>query len=181
MIDPEREGIIHRAWRRQERIAVLRRRRAIAELRRQIDFQTMWADPRRRATYDQRRRLFYQHRPHLYEPVPKALGRRELLASLATLLTTPVLAQAPNSFSTSWEAQNRAELPYPRRLTQPSHASMSGISASLLILTGGGGDDDVPIQAAINHAASIGGAMVYLGPGSILLTGSQAINSPALS
>ena len=39
----------------------------------------------------------------------------------------------------------------------------------------------MPIQAAIDHAASIGGATVYLGPGPISLTGSQGIDSPALS
>ena len=97
MIDPEQEGIFHRARLRRDRIAVLRRRRAIAELQRQIDFETMWADPRRRAAFDQRRRAFYQHRPHLFEPVAKMVGRRALLASLGTLLATPVLAQAPNS------------------------------------------------------------------------------------
>ena len=39
----------------------------------------------------------------------------------------------------------------------------------------------MPIQAAIDHAASIGGATVYLGPGPISLTASQGIDSPALS
>ena len=98
MIDPEQEWIFHHARLRRERIAVRRRLRAIAELQRQIDFETMWADPRRRAVHDHRRRLFYQHRPHLYEPVPKTIGRRELLASLGTLLATPTLAQVPDSF-----------------------------------------------------------------------------------
>jgi hypothetical protein len=45
----------------------------------------------------------------------------------------------------------------------------------------GGSDDAVPIQAAIAYAASIGGATVYLGPGPISFTGSQGIDSPALS
>jgi hypothetical protein len=84
MIDPEQDAVIQRAWLRCKRVAVLRRRRAIAELRRQIDFATMWADPRRRAAFDRRRRVFYQHRPHLYEPAPKTIGRRALLARLGT-------------------------------------------------------------------------------------------------
>src|SRR3974377_2297837 len=49
MIDPEQESILHLARLRRERIAVLRRRRGIAELRRQIGFETRWAD-----TYRQR-------------------------------------------------------------------------------------------------------------------------------
>ena len=111
MIDPEQERIFHRARLRRERIAILRRRRAIAELRRQIDFETMWADPRRRAAYDHRRRIFYQHRPQLYEPVPKSIGRRALLASLGTLLATPVLAQAPYSLrpNASHQGTSRSE------------------------------------------------------------------------
>jgi len=39
----------------------------------------------------------------------------------------------------------------------------------------------VPIQAAINHAASIGSVTVCLGPGPISLTGSQGAENPALS
>jgi hypothetical protein len=75
----------------------MRRRRAIAEFRRQIDFEMMWADPCRWAAYDRLRRIFYQHRPDLYEPVPKTIGRRALLVSLGTLLATPVLAEAPDT------------------------------------------------------------------------------------
>jgi hypothetical protein len=93
MITPELEAIHQRARLRQERIAALRRRRVIAELQRQIDFEIMWADPRRRAAYDDDRRSFYHHRPHLHEPIPKMIGRRALLGSLSTLLATPVLAQ----------------------------------------------------------------------------------------
>jgi hypothetical protein len=96
MIDPEQDRILHRARLRRERIAILRRRRAIDELHRQIDFGRMWADPRRRAAFDHQRRLFYQRRPQLYEPIPKMIGRRALLASLGALLATPGLAQAPH-------------------------------------------------------------------------------------
>src|SRR6516225_1207924 len=96
MIDPEQEAVIHRAWLRSKRVAILRCRRVIAELRWQIDFEMMWADRRRRAAFDRQRRLFYQRRPYLYEPVPKTIGRRALLGSLATLLAKPVLARAPH-------------------------------------------------------------------------------------
>jgi hypothetical protein len=177
MIDPEREGIIHRAWLRRERIAVLRRRRAIAELGRQIDFETIWADPRQRAAYDCRRRTFYQHRPHLYEPVPKPIGRRELLASLGTLLAIPVRAEAPdlsrpnqshNPVTTDRADQTGARVDV-RNFGTDTHPYRSG------------SDDAVPIQAAINHAASIGGATVHLGPGPISFTGSQGVERPALS
>jgi hypothetical protein len=177
MIDPEREGIIHRARLRQERIAVLRRRRAIAELGRQINFETMWADPGQRAAYDWRRRTFYQHRPHLYEPVPKPIGRRELFASLGTLLATPALAQAPDLLP-----PNQSH----KRVTTDT-ADQTGARVDVRNFGTdthpyrGGSDDAVPIQAAINYAVSIGGAMVYLGPGPISLTGSQGSERPAVS
>ena len=183
MIDPEREGILHRARLRRERIAVLRRRRAIAELRRQIDFETMWADPRRRAAYDHRRRVFSQHRLHLYEPVPKTIGRRELLVSLGALLATPVLAQVPDSIRPN--ASHRGA-----KSPGTSGAKAADEIGSRVDVRDfgtaahpyrGGSDDAVPIQAAINHAASIGGATVYLGPGPISFAGSQGIESPALS
>jgi hypothetical protein len=177
MIDPEQEAVIHRAWLLRKRIAVLRHRRAIADLRRQADFETMWADPRGRDAYDHRRRIFFQHRPHLYEPVPKTVGRRALLASLGTLLATPVLARAPDSLHPN-ESDKRVKTDGTnktgsrvdvRNFTTAAHPYRSG------------SDDAVPIQAAINHAASIGGATVYLGPGPISLTGSQGIQRPALS
>jgi hypothetical protein len=183
MIDPEQESILRRARLRRDRIAVLRRRRAIAELRRQIDFETMWADPRRRAAYEHRRRVFYQHRLHLYEPVPKTIGRRELLVSLGTLLATPVLAQVPDSIRPN--ASHRGA-----KSPGTSGAKAADEIGSRVDVRDfgtaahpyrGGSDDAVPIQAAINHAASIGGATVYLGPGPIFLTGSQGIESPALS
>jgi len=177
MIDPERESILHLARLRRERIAVLRRRRAIAELQRQIDFETMWADPHRRVAYDQCRRLFYQHRPDLYEPVPKALGRRALLASLGTLLATPVLAQAPDSV--------RPNDPRKGARTKTADEIGSRVDVRNFGTTAhpyrGGSDDAVPIQAAIDYAASIGGATVHLGPGPISLSGSQGIDSPVLS
>src|SRR5258708_40208043 len=109
MIDPEQENSLHCAQLRRERIAFLRRRRAIAELLRQIDFETTWADPGERAAYDHRRRVFYQHRPHLYEPVPKPIGRRTLLASLGMMLATPALAQAPASSHPKASHKNRSE------------------------------------------------------------------------
>jgi hypothetical protein len=183
MIDPEQESILRRARLRRDRITVLRRRRAIAELRRQIDFETMWADPRRRAAYDHRRRVFYQHRFHLYEPVPKTIGRRELLVSLGTLLATPVLAQVPDSIRPN--ASHRGA-----KSPGTSGAKAAAEIGSRVDVRDfgtaahpyrGGSDDAVPIQAAINHAASIGGATVYLGPGPISITGSQGIDSPALS
>jgi hypothetical protein len=177
MMDHEQEGIFYRARLRRERIAVLRRRRAIGELRRQIDFETMWADPRARAVYDHRRRIFYQLRPHLYEPVPKMFGRRALLASIGTLLATPVLARAPNSL--------RPESPRQAAGIKAPDESRSFVDVRNFSTAGhpyrGGSDDAGPIQAAIDHAASIGGATVYLGPGPIVLTGSQGIDSPALS
>jgi hypothetical protein len=177
MIDPEQEWIFHHARLRRERIAVRRRLREIAELQRQIDFETMWADPCRRAVHDHRRRLFYQHRPHLYEPVPKMIGRRALLASLGTLMATPTLAQVPDSFR-----PNKSHKGAGARAADETGARVDvrnfGTDANPYR---GGSDDAVPIQAAINHAASIGGATVYLGPGPILLAGSQGIESPALS
>src|SRR5690242_1635406 len=97
MIDPEQERILQRARLLRERTAALRRRRAAAELWRQSEFEAMWADPRQRVAYDNWRRRFYQHRPLLYRPLPKMIGRRALLASLAALMTTPTLAQAPVS------------------------------------------------------------------------------------
>jgi hypothetical protein len=177
MIDAEREGILHLARLRRERIAVLRRRRAIAELRRQIDFETMWADPRRRMAFDHRRRVFYQHRPHLYEPVRKTIGRRALLASLGTLLATPVLAQAPDSVRPN-ASHKGARTKATDEIGSRVDVRNFGTAAHPYR---GGSDDAVPVQAAINHAASIGGAMVYLGPGPISLAGSQGIESPALS
>jgi hypothetical protein len=177
MIDAEREGILHLARLRRERIAVLRRRRAIAELRRQIDFETMWADPRRRMAFDHRRRVFYQHRPHLYEPVRKTIGRRALLASLGTLLATPVLAQAPDSVRPN-ASHKGARTKAADEIGSRVDVRNFGTAAHPYR---GGSDDAVPVQAAINHAASIGGAMVYLGPGPISLAGSQGIESPALS
>ena len=132
----------------------------------------MWADPRRRAAFDRRRRVFYQHRPHLYEPVPKTIGRRALLASLGILLAKPALASSPHSSD---------------KRDKPEAADSTGSSVDVRNFSTvanpyrSGGDDAVPIQAAINHAASIGGATVYLGPGPISLTGSQDTNSPALS
>jgi len=177
MIDPEREGILHLARLRRERIAVLRRRRAIAELRRQINFETMWADPYRRIAFDHRRRLFYQRRPHLYEPVRKTIGRRALLASLGTLLATPMLAQTPDSVRPN-DSHRGARTKAADGIGSRVDVRNFGTAAHPYR---GGSDDAVPIQAAINHAASIGGAMVYLGPGPISLTGSQGIESPALS
>jgi hypothetical protein len=183
MIDLEQESILHRVRLRRERTAILRRRRAIAEVKRQIDFETMWADPRRRAASDFWRRVFYQHRPHLYEPVPKTIGRRALVASLGMLLATPVLAQAPDFFGTN-DTHRRA------RLAGASGTKAAGEIGSRVDARNfstrahpyrSGSDDAVPIQAAVNHAASIGGATVYLGPGPISLTGSQGIDSPALS
>jgi hypothetical protein len=177
MMDPEREGIIHRALLRRERIAVLRRRRAIAELRRRIDFETMWADPRRHAAYDHWRRIFYQHRPHLYEPMPKTIGRRALIASLGTLLATPALSQVPDSIRPNAShkgARRKAANETGSRIDVRNFGTAADPYR-------GGSDDAVPIQAAINHAASIGGATVYLGPGPISLAGSQGAENPALS
>jgi hypothetical protein len=183
MIDPEQERIFHRARLRRERVAILRGRRAIAELRRQIDFEGMWSDPRRRAAYDHQRRIFYQHRPQLYEPVPKSIGRRALLASLGTLLATPVLAKAPYSLRPNASHQGTS----PLRTLETNSADELGSRVDVRNFSTvahpfrSGGDDAVPIQAAINYAASIGGATVYLGPGPISLTGSQGIDAPALA
>lgn len=179
MITPEQEAIYQRARSRRERIAVLRRRRVIAEFRRQIDFEIMRADPRRRAAYDDARRMFYRYRPHLYQPIPKIIGRRALLGSLSTLLATSALAQT-SDFLTPKSSQRGAGQSESRGTEFGSRVDVWNFS------TGdhpyrGGGDDAVPIQAAIDYAASIGGATVYLGPGPISLTGSQGSNSPALA
>ena len=183
MINPEQESISHRARLRRERIAVLRRRRAVTELRRQIDFAAMWADPCRRAAYDQRRRLFYQHRPELYQPVPSAIGRRALLASLGTLLAAPALAQTPD-FLRPNTSHKGARLPGVSR-SRAANEIGSRVDVRNFSTVAhpyrGGSDDAVPIQAAIAHAASLGGATVYLGPGPISFTGLQGIDMPALS
>jgi hypothetical protein len=178
MIDPEQESVLHRARLRRKRVAALRRRRAIAQLRGQIDFETMWADPRRRSAFDHWRRAFYQHRPHIYEAVPKMIGRRALLASLGTLLATPVLAEAPDLIRP--HASHRGAKPPKEAAEGGSRVDVRRFSTAAHPYRSGS-DDAVPIQAAINHAASIGGATVYLGPGPISLTGSQGINSAALS
>jgi hypothetical protein len=183
MINSDQESILHRARLRQERIAILRRRRAVAELRRQIDFETMWADPRRRTRYDHRRRLFFQHRPEHYRPVPSRVGRRVLLASLGTLLATPVLAQTPD-FLRPKTSHRGASLP---GVSGSRAADEIGSSVDVRNFSTiahpyrGGSDDAVPIQAAINQAASMGGATVYLGPGPISFIGSGGIDFPALS
>ena len=178
MLDPEQERTLQRARLLRQRAAVLRRRRAIGELQRQIEFEAMWADPCRRAAYDHWRRAFYQHRPHLYRPVPKLVGRRALIASLGTLLATPVLAQAP--------APHRPNALHdgPRLLgagQEPgSHVDVRNFSTAEHPYRGG--SDDAPaIQAAIGHAASLGGATVYLGPGPLSFTGSQGVDKQALS
>ena len=77
MLSPEQESFLVNAQLRRERILALRRRRAIAEYRRRIAFEMMWADPRHRAAYDHYRRVFYQLRPQLYEPIPRPIGSRE--------------------------------------------------------------------------------------------------------
>lgn len=183
MTDPEQEDIFQRARRRQERIARLRRRRAIAELQRQIAFEAMWSDPRRRAACDEMRRVFFQYRPHLYEPLAKPVGRRALLAGLGTLLAAPAVAQAPEALRPT--APRRA-LPSPA----PFAGKAGGAIGSRVDVRNfsteahpyrGGSDDAVPIQAALDHAASLGGATVYLGPGPISLAGSQGVDKPALS
>src|SRR6516164_2242123 len=175
MIDPERERTLQRARLLRQRAAVLRRRRTIAEIWRRIEFEALWADPRQRAAHDDWRRAFCEHRPHLYEPVPKAVGRRSLLASLATLLATPTMAQAsaphrphdgPSLLGAGQEPGSRVDV---RNFSTAEHPYR------------GGSDDAVPIQAAIAHAASLGGATVYLGPGPISFTGLQGIDMPALS
>ena len=89
----------------------------------------MWADPRRRAAYDHWRRIFYQHRPHLYKPMPKTIGRRALIASLGTLLTTPALSQVPDSIRRTLPTKVREQ----RRLTKQGRTSTSGISVPLPI------------------------------------------------
>jgi hypothetical protein len=183
MIDHEQEPILHRARLLRERVAILRRRRAIAALRRQISFETMWADPRRRSAHDHWRRAFYQYRPHLYRPVPKMIGRRVLLQSLGALLTTPGLALAPVSRlpELSRYRQNLAK----GSAARPAEELWSRVDARDFSTVAhpyrGGGDDAPAIRAAIDHAASIGGAAVYLGPGPISFTGSQGIDKPALS
>src|SRR5215469_14693390 len=178
MIDPEQERVLQRARLLRQRAAALRRRRAIAEVQRQIEFEALWADPRRRAAYDHWRRLFHEHRPHLYEPVPKMTGRRTLLASLGALLATPALAEAP--------ALHRSDLPH--RGARPSGARPEPGSRvdvrdfSTAANPYRGGSDAAPaIQAAIDYAAAIGGVTVYLDPGPLSFTGSQGADKPALS
>jgi hypothetical protein len=183
MINPEQERNFHRARLRQERIALLRRRRTIAEFRRHIDFESIWADPRRRAAFDHRRQLFHDQRPHLYKPVPKAATRRALLASLGTVLATPVLALTPDSpRPTASHRDLGASGPFGTKAGEEigSRVDVRDFSTGVHPYRGGS-DDAMPIQAALNHAASLGGATVYLGPGPISFSGSQGIDSPALS
>jgi len=143
----------------------------------------MWADPCRWAAYDRWRRIFYQLRPDLYEPVPKTIGRRALLVSLGTLLATPVLAEAPDTQrpNASHRRAGRAGGSGSRAADDVgSRVDVRNFGTATHPYRGGS-DDAVPIQAAIAHAASIGGATVYLGPGPISFTGSQGIDIPALS
>jgi len=137
----------------------------------------MWADPRQRAAYDHWQQIFYQHRPHLYKPMPKTIGRRALIASLGTLLTTPALSQVPDSI--------RPNASHKGARTKAADETGSYIDVRNFGTAAdpyrGGSDDSVPIQAAIKHAASIGGATVHLGPGPISFTGSQGAENPALS
>src|SRR5437763_13880869 len=123
MLTVEQEQILQRARLRQQRAHTLRRLRLIAQLRNQIELEAMWADPRRRRAYDQQRRLFYQTRPHLYEPMPKLIGRRALLAGLGTLLVTPVLAH-PSSLPTLPPSHRRTNL------TQAPASTAAGSSGS---------------------------------------------------
>ena len=170
MIDLERERIFGSARQIRERIAILRRRRAIAEVWRQIDFESMLADPRRRVAYELRRRAFYRNRPQLYRPIPKLIGRRALLTRLSALFVTPGLAEPPHATRPTGQEENqRGASVDARNFSTAAHPYRSG------------SDDAVPIQAAIDHAASIGGATVYLGPGPIAFTGSQGIERAALS
>jgi hypothetical protein len=178
MIDPEQERISHHASLLRQRIAVRRRRRAIAQVRRQIAFETMWADPRRRAAHDHWRRAVFEHRPHLYELVPKMVGRRALLASLGALLAAPSLAQAPSPHRPD-AARNG---PSPPGVRQEFGSRVDARDFGSAAHPYRGGSDDAPaVQAAIDHAASIGGATVYLGPGPLSFTGSQGMDKPALS
>src|ERR1700746_3856077 len=150
MINPEQESILHRARLRRERVAILRRRRAIAELQRQIDFETMWADPCRRTAYDHRRRLFYEHRPELYRPVPREIERRGLIASLGTLLATPALAQMPDFLPSNTLHRGAS----PSGISGSRMANEIGPSVDVRNFSPvahpyrGGSDDAVPIQAA---------------------------------
>jgi len=168
MIGSKQVRIFDNARLLRDRVGDLRRRRAIAELRRQLDFEAIWADPRWRAAFDGRRRLFYQHRPELYRPVPKIIGRRALLTSLSMLMATPALAQEPNAMRRAKPEDKIGARVDVRNFSTKAHPYR------------GGRDDAVPIRAAIEHAASIGGATVYLGPGPISFTGSQGADRPAL-
>jgi hypothetical protein len=178
MMDPQQERVFQRACLLRQRIAVLRQQRAIAELRRQIDFEVLWNDRGRRAVYDQWRRAFYEQRPHLYRRVPKLIGRRVLFASLGALLATPASAQAPASHRPGGAHDG----PGPSGAGQEPGSRVDVRSFSTAAHPYRGGSDDAPaIQAAIDYAASIGGATVYLGPGPLSFTGSQGADKPALS
>ncbi len=111
------------------------------------------------------------------------IGRRALLASLGTLVATPVLTQAPASILP--HASPRGAIPPGTSAPQGADETGSRVDVRNFSTAAhpyrGGSDDALPIQAAINHAASIGGATVYLGPGPISLTGSQGAESSALS
>jgi hypothetical protein len=178
MMDPEQERVFQRARLLRQRIAVLRRRRAVAALWQQLEFEATWADARRRAAYDQWRRAVYEHRPHLYRPVPKLMGRRAMLASLGALLATPASAEAPvsarrddpDSFANRSDAAREPG----------AHVDVRNFSTAAHPYRGGS-DDALAVQAAIDYAASIGGAAVYLGPGPLSFTGSQGMDKPALS
>jgi hypothetical protein len=106
------------------------------------------------------------------------IGRRALLASLGALMATPAMAQAP--------APRRPNAPHDR--PSPSGAGQEPSSRvdakdfSTAAHPYRGGSDDAPaIRAAIEHAASIGGATVYLGPGPLSFSGSQGPDKPALA
>jgi hypothetical protein len=109
--------------------------------------------------------------------MPEMIGRRALLASLGALLTKPALAQAPAP-----RLGAHHDRPSPSGAGQEASSRVDVKDFSTAAHPYRGGSDDAPaIRAAIEHAASIGGATVYLGPGPLSFTGSQGVDKPALA
>jgi hypothetical protein len=112
------------------------------------------------------------------------IARRAFLTRLSALLASPEFVGASASPHLRGRLAESTSTPGPTRLsTDDENASRIDVRnfGTRSHPYRGGGDDAVPIQAAIDRAAAIGGATVYLGPGPISFSGSLGSDHPALS